>query len=132
MEKVFVYGTLKYKHSNNYLLRQSTMLGVGLTTQKFALYEDGIPYVSKSSKVSKILGEVWLVNKTTLNNLDLLEGHPNWYKREEVNIEYINMNSKRVMEKVWLYFNKNIPSRAKLNKTGSYENKNSKNKEWVF
>ena len=110
MEKVFVYGTLKYKHSNNYLLKQSTMLGVGLTTQKFALYEDGIPYVSKLSKVTKILGEVWLVNKTTLNNI----------------------NGKRVMEKVWLYFNENIPSRARLNKTGSYENKNSKNKEWVF
>ena len=125
MEKVFVYGTLKSGFSNNILLSQSTLLGPGVTESLYAMYEDGIPYVSKSSEQSQISGEVYMVDSQSLDNLDLLEGHPRWYKREKTKISYFNVDGELTTDDAWLYFNEHIPNKARLNSVGIYGHKKS-------
>tara|TARA_R110001599_G_scaffold217203_2_gene415432 strand:- start:591 stop:992 length:402 start_codon:yes stop_codon:yes gene_type:complete len=120
MEIVFVYGTLKRGYSNNALLRSSKLLGRAITKERFTMFEDGIPYVSKYIQTSRISGEVYAVSKSTLDNLDMLEGHPSWYKREKTHIEYLNDQGDTKTINAWLYFNESIPERANINKQGIY------------
>ncbi len=97
---VFVYGTLKRQHSNHSLLLHSKYLGTGQTIEKYSLRIFGIPYVFKYEKISHIHGELYSVNDHTLARLDMLEGHPDWYRREEVKILVDNDQ----IVTAWLYF----------------------------
>ena len=110
----FVYGTLKKKFHNHYLLESSKYLGNGHTKSKYALYESGIPFVIKNEQVSFIYGELYEIIDKTLKQLDKLEGHPVWYCREQV--EIITETGKSIL--AWLYF---YPEpNGKLNTTGLY------------
>ena len=120
METVFVYGTLKRAHGNHRLLADSKYIATGLTKSKFVMYEDGIPYVSKSFALTNISGELYEVSKATLDNLDMLEGHPIWYKREKTIIKTIDKNGNVKLINAWLYFNEMIPPNAKINNIGIY------------
>ena len=88
MTTVFVYGTLKKAHGNNVLLRTAKYLGEALTNQKYQTVEGGIPYVihpdntHPDAEKRRVVGEVYEVDEATLEDLDSLEGHPNWYRRE--------------------------------------------------
>ena len=42
---IFVYGTLKKGCHNNHHIAGSECLGSGFTVEKFAMYQDRIPYV---------------------------------------------------------------------------------------
>ena len=77
------------------------IIDIGRTVNNYAMYANGIPYVSENEKVSQIYGELYLVNSRILFNLDMLEGHPSWYKRKKVPIE--TMSGK--IYNAWLYFN---------------------------
>ena len=111
---LFVYGTLKRKFHNHYLLESSKYLGNGHTKSKYALYESSIPFVIKDEHVSVIYGELYEINNETLKRLDRLEGHPNWYCREQV--EIITESGQTMT--AWLYF---YPQpNGKLNTTGLY------------
>ena len=103
MEKflIFVYGTLKKGYGNNSLLNNSKFIGEAITTEKYALYKSGIPFVIKDEKISQIHGEVYEVAPDTLKVLDDLEGHPDWYNREEIFV-YLKENRKKI--KAWIYF----------------------------
>lgn len=120
MEKVFVYGTLKRGHGNHVLLEQSKFLGAGVTTEKYVMYKSGVPFVSKQLKLTTIFGELYSVDELTLNNLDMLEGHPNWYKREKISISYISDEGKTNTTEAWLYFNDDIPASAEVLPSGIY------------
>ncbi len=120
MEIVFVYGTLKKAHGNHRLIHGSKYVGTGLTKDKFVMYEDGIPYVSKRYPSTNISGELYQVSKATLADLDMLEGHPIWYKREKTLIKVIDKNNNIKLINAWLYFNEMIPSGAKINNIGIY------------
>tara|TARA_R100000935_G_C2839057_1_gene169940 strand:+ start:1260 stop:1610 length:351 start_codon:yes stop_codon:yes gene_type:complete len=112
MEKVFVYGTLKEGFSNHFILRETVKIGSGLTKKKYAMYSHGIPFLVENEKVSKITGELYMVDKTTFEVLDMLEGHPNWYIRKLVSV-----NIKNEEHKAWVYFNK---KQGQLIKSGNY------------
>lgn len=120
METVFVYGTLKKAHGNHRLLKGSKYLGTGLTKNRYVMYEDGIPYVSKSFSLTNISGELYEVSGATLDSLDMLEGHPIWYKREKTIIKTIDKNGNIKLTNAWLYFNEMIPPGAKVNNIGIY------------
>ena len=122
---VFVYGTLKEGHPNNVLMHDSKLIGRAITIDKYAMYQYGIPFVSKSSETSNISGEVYSVDKTSLYDLDILERHPEWYVREEVPVKVIDREGEIKTVEAWLYFNENIPLKAKLIETGIYGHKKS-------
>ena len=113
--KVFVYGTLREGHGNHYLLDTSKWLDYAETKQKYAMFEQGIPFVAKGVELTTITGEVYEVSDDVLGWLDQLEGHPYAYKREEVDIK-LNFTNKII--KAWLYFYPN--PRGRVIESGDY------------
>ena len=100
---VAVYGTLK-KGYNNYhsYLTSSKFVGSGKTLNKYPLLIQGLPYmVDKVGVGHNVEVDVFKVSDSVLENLDRLEGHPQWYKRKEI---FIKMKSGKTL-KCWLYFN---------------------------
>ena len=99
---VFVYGTLRKSFWNHRLLRLSKFKGCYATKKHYKMTQNGcIPFVSKAvetptnlhklismrTRYRPVVGEVYTVDSRTLQSLDYLEGHPQWYKREEIDIE---------------------------------------------
>ena len=115
--RVFVYGTLKNGFRNHHFLSGSRFLGAGRTTKKYAMHsEGGIPFVVENEPVSNIYGELYSVNSAVLDNLDRLEGHPNWYQRKEVDI-FLDGGACSTV-RAWMYF---IPHHSgKLITTGQF------------
>ena len=99
---VAVYGTLKKYYSNywNYLTA-SSFLGSGQTQDKYPLIVKGLPYlINKKGTGHNVSVDVFRVTDNVLKDLDSLEGHPIWYKREQI---YINVKNRKVL--CWIYFN---------------------------
>lgn len=82
---VAVYGTLKKDGSNHYLLASSTLVNKGETLPQFNMYDLG-GFPGGTIGTEKLRVEVYLVDDETLSNLDRLEGHPSFFKRELTNI----------------------------------------------
>lgn len=97
--RVAVYGTLRTGMSNHGLLRNATSLGT-FTLKGYKLYVmsastfDTIPFIVPAKEEETTvevfeLPESWeQIHKWTqlIENLDLLEDHPNWYTRTAVTI----------------------------------------------
>ena len=64
---VFVYGTLRKGQWNHYLLDRSKFLGMAKTKKRYALYGDGVPFLSRTRAVSQVTGEVYSVDDATLS-----------------------------------------------------------------
>jgi gamma-glutamylcyclotransferase (GGCT)/AIG2-like uncharacterized protein YtfP len=117
---LFVYGTLKRNFGNHHYLRNGEYLGKGRTQSKYAMYISGIPYVVKEQPVSFIHGELYQVNSIQLERIDRLEGHPEWYCREQVQI----IDEQKQLVTAWMYL---FPDRiGKLNATGRYQQKRNR------
>ena len=99
---VFVYGTLKKGFQYHYLVENSTFIGIARTIEKYAMYQKDYPYVVKTEAVSFIYGELYFIEDTIPKNLDLLEGHPDLYCREQVEV-MLDIDASIVS--AWLYFN---------------------------
>jgi gamma-glutamylcyclotransferase (GGCT)/AIG2-like uncharacterized protein YtfP len=108
MHKVFVYGSLLGGLHNNHHLGTSRLLQPGVQTQDSyvllkAAEDEGYPFAIKSSDLrgmaSSLLGEVYEVTDRVLASLDVLEGHPDVYRREE--IQYID--AKKEVSTAWMY-----------------------------
>ena len=82
--KLFVYGTLKRGRSNHVFLSESTYLGEYHAGKDYALYVAGLPYMVKEIKGGGVVGELYNIDVRTLMSIDRLEGHPSFYKREEI------------------------------------------------
>ena len=82
---VAVYGTLKRGGSNHRLLAGSKMVLQGTTCNKYRMVATGVPFVLPyNSEGHNIDIETYALDDGTLEQVDRLEGHPNWYKREVV------------------------------------------------
>lgn len=100
--RVFVYGTLKEGHGNHdYFLAGNPgveKLGRCYVTGDFAMYSNGaFPIVTQgdnSMAAHHIVGEVYEIDEETLDALDALEGHPDWYRRVKVETPW---------KKAWMY-----------------------------
>ena len=104
-EFVFVYGSLKQGHWNNYILGTSELVAEGNTLEDFVLMDCGFPFAveaksvddSLSHLVSPVLGEVYKVSdESVISSLDRLEGEGSMYKRRRVKISDL-------CEPVWMY-----------------------------
>jgi len=91
---VFVYGTLKRGYSNHsYNLGSSTFLGKAKTSDNWVMIGEGhsFPYVTHKDDAygGNVKGEVYEVNKQTLDKLDRLEGVAyNHYKKVATKVEF--------------------------------------------
>ena len=97
---VFVYGTLKVSEPNHHLIQpgsaagQSILVGTGQTENKFPLViatKYNIPYLLDAVGTGNfITGEIYSVDQSMLERLDVLEGVPKHYQRR---IESIMLQS---------------------------------------
>lgn len=102
---VAVYGTLK-KGNGNYhrYLSDSTFVGHGKTAHKYPLIVDGLPYmIDEKGTGHNVKVDVFKVSDMVLRDLDMLEGHPNWYERKKTDIM---VGGKKMT--CWLYFSKRV------------------------
>lgn len=91
---VAVYGTLKQGRGNHALMRDSQLIGETRLAGFIMYSAGGFPVVYRNIAES-ITIEVYEVDPQVVKlNLDPLEGHPNWYKREEVETS---------LGRAWLY-----------------------------
>jgi len=83
--KFAVYGTLRRGYSNNRVLKDASFIGEGLTQEEYRLTANGIPFVSRKNPVSRVKVEVFETeDPSIIDDVDSLEGHPRFYKREEI------------------------------------------------
>lgn len=86
--RVFVYGSLKQGRGNHDMLSKGRLLGRCMIEGKYSMldlgYYPGLVHRNGDAPTRKVLGEVYLVDRDTLQILDMLEGHPNYYARHKV------------------------------------------------
>lgn len=95
--KVFVYGTLKRGYRNHYLLEGKE--GKPAYAIGMDMYEGpGFPFAKEGGGIIK--GELYEVERNTLERLDRLEGHPFFYRRK---IKEVVCDGKKQKAYVYLY-----------------------------
>ena len=113
---LFVYGTLLRGFANHEVyLADAVFVGGAVTEERFALYVDDFPYLTKSARVSQIVGELYRVDGPTLEHIDCLEGHPDDYRREQIQV----VTDRGERHSAWTYF---YPEpRGRLLASGQYD-----------
>lgn len=94
-------------YSNHFLMSSCTLVSAATTIEKYGMFANDFPFVT--SKVSKkvIRGEVYSVHdQPTLDELDILEGHPDEYARKMVKV--VLDNDPSVIVEAEMYFNEKI------------------------
>ena len=91
--RVFVYGTLKSGRRNNTMLRDNgaVLLGTADVKGAYRLFDLGwFPGMVEDVKFKDgiVKGEVWRCSQEVLAYLDILEGHPQFYKREKIKTQH--------------------------------------------
>ena len=103
MNKLFVYGTLKQGHGNHRLLTDAKFVGTATTSQEFTMYSTGgFPALVHSGDTS-IFGEVYEVTDEEFSRLDVLEGYPHMYTREQISVNVGEEGDSFVSNNVWVY-----------------------------
>lgn len=87
MTRVFVYGTLLAGEPNHRLLRGARLVGAASTKPVFALADLGFFPALVERGASAVSGEVYEVDAATLTRLDVLEGHPRFYRRRRIALD---------------------------------------------
>ena len=114
--KIAVYGTLKSGFGNNVLMKGSTLLTEGKISGH-RLFQAGIPYVVKDDTSDyDITVEVYEVPESKVPNIDSLEGHPDWYRREVTEVRTMNGD----VIHAWVYKTPAAPMGTTENTTGVY------------
>lgn len=113
---IAAYGTLRLGYGNSRLVDikgETKHLGTGKTDSKYTMRATGIPFVGKAPN-TQIVVDIWEIDEEThLPNVDALEGHPDWYRREKVNC---TLDSGEKVQ-AWLYF---YESSAQIVESGDY------------
>lgn len=86
MQTLFVYGTLRKGFGNHRVMSEARWVGPGRTTARFDLRVDDLPFVVPGA-TSRVRGEVYEIDEAQLERLDAFEGHPQWYRREQIGVE---------------------------------------------
>jgi len=86
-ENVFVYGTLRRREYNHHWMESANGTFVGEDALLAKRVENfGLPAIIAEPK-EEIHGELFSVPEDKMWRLDLLEGHPNFYRREKVPLQ---------------------------------------------
>jgi gamma-glutamylaminecyclotransferase len=86
--KVFVYGSLRKGFGNHILLKDCEYVGDAWALQYAMQHLTHFPsaFVDYFTQGARIFGEVYEITNEILQRLDHLEGHPDFYKRQEIQI----------------------------------------------
>ena len=118
MKKVFVYGTLKKGGALHGNLARSEFVGEA-ELSGFEMYNVGgwFPAIVKTdNKDPKVKGEIYKIDDETLSRLDMVEGYPGLYQREETehgivyfmeDAEKVRATHDRVEDNFWPVHNQN-------------------------
>lgn len=119
--RVMVYGSLRKGFGNSYLLKDSTFVGMVNTRPNYTMVSLGAfpGLIRKGDTI--VIGELYEVDAPTLERLDRLEGHPNWYVREEIDVAG-EMGEGRA----WAYFLPDEYVKYKQVQTGDWANREVK------
>lgn len=105
---VFVYGSLKDGFHNNDIIAENPnnkLIGNCYTKKKYLMISLGsFPAVIDWYTVdhnNHVTGELYSVDDTTLHQLDMLEGHPLFYKRKSTQVV---MDSDGSVVDTYIYF----------------------------
>lgn len=99
---IFVYGTLKHGWGNNAIIHDQRYLGEFTTDDNhFQMYSLG-GYPGVVSGNFNVRGEVWEVDDKALARCDHLEGHPDFYKREQIKV-YAMLEQDFIEHIAWIY-----------------------------
>lgn len=101
---VAVYGTLKYGYSNfKHYLGDADFLDYGTTEETYKLCVSNLPYLidGPDDKGEFIDVEVYAVSFEQLAELDMLEGHPDFYERKLCRVD-LDRNGETIS--AWIYF----------------------------
>ncbi len=109
--KVAVYGTLRRNQGNHFFLEEAQYLGTAETLYPYALYLQGLPYVTEQKSVVPIRTEIYLISQEQLKQLDQLEGHPTFYQRKLIPL----IDQAQNLVFAWLYFSKSPTGQLKRN-----------------
>jgi gamma-glutamylaminecyclotransferase len=96
---LFVYGTLKRGNGNHRLLKaiKAEFVAEVSTAEKLPLIVRGLPYLlNKPGTGYHVKGELFNLVKGGWSELDRLEGHPRFYRREFVDVRDTAGNVLRV------------------------------------
>lgn len=85
--RVFVYGTLLSGEPNHRLLAHASLVGEARTQPVFDLVTLGPFPAMIPGGATAVCGEVYEVDRPTLEALDRLEGHPRFYRRRAVRLD---------------------------------------------
>ena len=85
--RVFVYGTLLRGQPNHRLLKGAVFIGDARTEARFELVDLGPFPAMTGGGVTRVVGELYVVDASTLSALDRLEGHPRFYRRQRIRVE---------------------------------------------
>lgn len=80
---VFVYGTLMRGERNAMRMGRARLLRMARTRSEFALLDLG-PYPALVPGTGTVFGEVYAVDRSTLEALDVFEAVPELYRREQM------------------------------------------------
>ncbi|MFO0659339.1 MAG: gamma-glutamylcyclotransferase [Polyangiaceae bacterium] len=78
---VFVYGTLMRGEPNHHYLAHAQYLGMARSEPVYALVHLGSYPGLLPSGTASVLGELYAINESERDALDVLEGHPRAYRR---------------------------------------------------
>jgi gamma-glutamylcyclotransferase (GGCT)/AIG2-like uncharacterized protein YtfP len=93
MASVFVYGTLRRGRANCGVIASETtrLVGIARSIDSFpmrVMSRYNVPFLfRKPGHGQRVIGEVYEVDQVVLEKLDQLEGHPHFYRREEIEVE---------------------------------------------
>jgi gamma-glutamylcyclotransferase (GGCT)/AIG2-like uncharacterized protein YtfP len=84
--RVFVYGTLMKGEHHHEVLKEATFIGLSETEPSFELVQIDYYPALLSEGTTRIIGEVYEVDESTLAKLDELEEVPHYFVRERVQL----------------------------------------------
>jgi len=119
---VAVYGTLKRGFGNHRVLEMDNgeYVGTGRTVKPWTMYGGhGFPRVVEQERSDGVGVHVELFECPDVSNMDMLEGHPRFFERKEVEVAIYNDTEIQEVVTAWMYFHPPISnSHAELQEDG--------------
>jgi gamma-glutamylaminecyclotransferase len=109
---VAVYGTLKRGYGNHRVMQMDDgiFIAEALTVLPYKMYGGvGFPRVVEELRDDDIQVRVEVFECDEVENMDRLEGHPNFFERKEIEVYVPGMDGEELMT-AWMYFHPPIGS----------------------